>query len=503
MKDQKNISTGSFAIKPEHLASQGAKVLDFLVDYFNNMAEQPVRPNLEPGYLAAQFAAEPPQNPQEMNAILQEIQDKVMPGVTHWQHPQFFAYYPATTSIPAMLSELIISAIGSVGLQWSANPIATELECVVMDWIMGMLHGKTDSRFMHRSGKGGGLIQNTAGEALIVVMTAARTRKQLELKGINDINDLSTEQYEAIYYEDSSHFVIYMSDQTHFSGPKAARVTGMRVRQIPSILLENGNYGITADQVSAAMAADRAQGLTPTCVQLNWGSTNTCGYDDLASFIGFEEQEKVWVHTDAAYAGASLILPEFRQRSEVLQQISTSFNFNGSKWFLCGFDSAFLFVRDRRFFKDVFAASGDYMASSQDEQIYNPEFKDWAVPLGRRFRSLRIWMVLQYFGTKGLHAFLQESMNQADWLRQQIDQSDDFKQVVNTDLGLVCISHVNPEKNKMFIESLQKNRDENQAFLFYPSVIKGKPFIRIAIGGANTTFADVEKIWDTCQKAAV
>jgi len=189
-----------------------------------------------------------------------------------------------------------------------------------MDWIGKMLQAKDDSPFLHSSGLGGGLIQNTAGEALVVVMTAARVHKHLQLAGVESMEALDPADVDSIFYRDSSRLVVYMSDQTHFSGPKAARVTGIRVRTITAKLLADGNYGIDAGQVKDAMAQDRKKGLIPCAVQLNYGSTNTCGYDAISSFIGFAEAEGVWVHVDAAYAGASLVLPQFRERSETIQQ---------------------------------------------------------------------------------------------------------------------------------------------------------------------------------------
>lgn len=487
---------------PATLDEQGRQVLALVSNHFSALSRKPVKPHQAPGALADQFERRPPHQPRTLDDILQQLQQRILPGITHWQHPKFFAYYPAASSIPAILSEIVISAIGSVGLQWSANPISTELECVVMDWLMDMLHAPDDSPFRHRSMRGGGIIQNTAGEALVVVMTAARVHKHMMLNGLKR-DQLDENEREALYYQDASKLVVYMSDQTHFSGPKAVRVAGMRVRSIPAQRLHDGNYGITADQVRQAMQADREQGLEPCCVQLNYGSTNTCGYDDLASFEGFADQEGVWVHVDAAYAGPSLCLERNKARSLLLQSIATSFNFNGSKWFLCGFDSAFLFVSDRRQLTDVFAATGDYLAAAGDACAYNPEFKDWAVPLGRRFRSLRIWMVLSYFGVEGIRAFLEQAIAQADWLRHQIDQSDAFEQIAKTDLGLVCFATRDQEKMDEFVSKLDQLAAGGEQFLLYPSSLHDRRFLRVALGGMNTTLDDVKSLWATIQAAAV
>lgn len=493
-----NQSDLSYKLNPDLIESHGKAAIKFLTEHFKNIEQFPVTPNLKPGQLAAQFDKELSQQGKEFDSLLDEVKSKIIPGVTHWQHPQFLSYYPSASSVPAIYADLITAAIGSVGLQWSANPIGTELECVVMDWLMKMLHAESDSPFLHTSGIGGGLIQNTAGEALVVILTAARVHKQLELSGI-PLKQLTHAQRQELYYADSSKLVAYMSDHTHFSGPKAARVAGIRLHTIPAKKLANGNYGITADQVKSAMQSDRQKGLIPCYVQLNYGSTNTCGYDDITSFQSFSSQQKIWLHVDAAYAGASLILSRFKQQSLEIQSVADSFNFNGSKWFLCGFDSAFLFVRDRIRLKDVFSATDEYMINVDKEESYNPEFKDWSVPLGRRFRALRIWMVLEYFGLTGMRSFIESSIQQADWLRNEIDKDKNFEQVATTDLGLVCLK---PKKNKSvasLIQSLQSESDMHSPYLIYPSKLNGEEFIRIALGGVNTSLENVKQFWLMCQ----
>lgn len=489
-------AANSFHLDPETLRHELKLVLDVSMAHLQDLRQSPVKPDLKPGAVAAAFPAEAPPGPRSVDELMEIVKGHLLPAITHWQHPRFFAYYPATTSIPAILSELLIASLGSVGLQWSANPAATELECVVMDWIMRMLHAPSDSPFLHESREGGGIIQNTAGEAMAVVMVAARVHQHRKEQG-----ELSPEE---LYWQDSSSLVVYMSDQTHFSGPKAVRVAGMRLHKIPARKLPHGNYGITADDVKVAMAADRALGLTPCAVILNYGSTNTSGTDDLESFRDLRESEDVWVHVDGAYAGASLILPEYRQRARLIQDLATSFNFNGSKWFLCGFDSAFLYIRDRQLLKAVYAAGDTFMAKAADEEVYNPEFKDWSIPLGRRFRSLRIWMVLSYFGVEGLQTYLRQSIAQADDFRKRIDDSGIFKQTVATEWGLVCfqLNTDDSRKNERFLQRLDELSEQGKKFLVYPSQIHGERFVRLALGSVHSTAEDMEYLWTMCLKAA-
>ena len=287
-----------------------------------------------------------------------------------------------------------------------------------------------------------------------------------------------------------------MSDQTHFSGPKAVRVAGMRIHTIPAKLLADGNLGITREQVVKAIEEDQKKGLVPCAVLLNYGSTNTCGFDQLADFEGFAQEYNLWLHVDAAYAGASLVLPEFKLESLCLQRVATSFNFNGSKWFLCGFDSAFLFVRDQELLKNTYAATGDYLDHEHNNHIYNPDFKDWSIPLGRRFRALRIWMVLNYYGVTGIQHFLRQAINQANWLRREVDLSEHFEHVVNTSLSLVCIGIKQAYKDKFSWHELLAYPPLGDQFFLTPSKLQGESFLRVAMGGSNTELTDIQQFWE-------
>lgn len=494
---------GMFKLDATLLRQELAEALALVEAHWRGLAQKPVKPQLKEGDVARLFARELADHGASMTTLMQEVQGKILPALTLWQHPRFWAYYPATTSNPAVVGEMLVAALGAVGLQWSASPAVTELECVVMDWLMRLLHADDSSPFLHTSRRGGGIIQNTASEAIIVVMVAARIAHQ-RLKMRQELGrELSDDELQEAYYRDASRLVVYMSDQTHFSGEKAARVAGLRVHKIKASLLANGNYGLTANQVKQAMDEDRNRGLTPLFCLLNFGSTNTAGCDDLAGFKGFAERESVWLHVDAAYAGPALMLKQFAQDAKDLQQVASSFNFNGSKWLLSGFDSAFLFVKDRAPLKAAYAASGSYLAVTESENVYNPEFKDWSLPLGRRFRALRIWLVLRYFGAAGLRAFLQQGIDQAGWLAAEIDASKHFAQIVRGRFGLLCFALRDQDlkANQEFIARLGQLSQDGREFLLYPSVLDGRPFLRVALGGNHTTMEDLKAFWAACLKA--
>ena len=486
------------ALDPKRFLNECHQVIELISDHFSSLGEISPRPEVKPGELSSLFSKEAPLHGVQFSEILGQVKESIIPGVTQWQSPRFMSFYPANTSLPAMYADILITAIGSVGLQWSSNPIGTELECVVMDWLAQLLHCPKDSPYLHTSRVGGGLMQNTAGEGLCTMITAARVRTHLLQRGVERMEELPKAERDEIFYSDSSRLVAYMSDQTHFSGMKAARVAGLRVHQIPSQKLSNGNWGITQGMLREAIEEDRKRGLVPCWVQLNYGSTNTSGSDDIDSWELDSSWDDIWIHVDAAYGGAALILHEYAEQSRKIQEVADSFNINGSKWLLCGFDSAFFFVKDRQRLIDCYSATGDYLDSSVPDTPYTPQFKDWNIPLGRKFRALRIWLVLSYFGQTGLRSFLEQSIQQSDQLRSWIDESDGFEQTVSTHLGLVCFHPIKRDRTLELVEYLNSSVDGKKSYLVYPSNLCGEPFIRIALGGVSTSHDDVIELWEQC-----
>ncbi|CAJ1439955.1 unnamed protein product [Effrenium voratum] len=472
-------------VEPAVLRQLGQETLEAIARVTASVPTRGVWKDLEPGELAQQFETSAPEEPRDYGQILQKLEAQVFPGALSWQHPKFMAYYPSSTSVPAILAETVIASIGSVGLQWKSNPIGTELEVVVMDWVAKFLG--IGPAFHHSSQVGGGIIQNTAGESMLNIMICARVRAHRRANP-----ELSREE---AFYQDSSKMVAYLSDQAHFSAEKACRLAGLRVRKVAARL--EGNYTLNPSDVKAAMEKDRAAGLQPTALILTYGSTNTSGCDDVKAFKDLAEDD-LWIHVDAAYAGAAWSLDQFRQDAQAVSEVVTSVNMNGSKWFLCGFDSAFLWVRDRKLLLDVFSASGVFMADVEDMSIYNPEFKDWSVPLGRRFRALRIWMVFEYFGTSGLKSYIRQAVDQASWLRSKIEESEHFEQPVQTVFGLVCLRSVHgDEVTRQLAAHLAA-----QGYGLAPTKIADRDALRVALGATSTTQADVEKLWsDMCEFA--
>lgn len=510
------------------LKPDGQKVLQLLEDHIakNLATDVPVttaRVSYHPGDCAKKFPVTAPEQGRDIDDLLKDIKENILPYQTNWNHPKFMAYYPSSTSTAAILGDTLCAGLGNVGLQWYANPVGTELEVVVMDWLANLVLGGDGTHFLHSSGQGGGIIQGTAGEALVTVVAAARMAKLRELQqagGQADSAYTSLIGQDDSFYEtpedtfhhpDTTKLVFYTSSHAHFCVPKACRVAGVRLRRVkPSIRSATGNYGLVPGDIAAVIEEDVQNGLIPAGIILNYGTTNTCGYDVIGGFQELKEKYNLWLHCDAAYAGPALLLPEKQGTiGAEIKEVCTSFNFNGSKWFMAGFDSAFLFVADRRLFTSTMGASAAFMMKAQAGDLYAPEFKDWSIPLGRRNRALRIWMVMSHFGTEGMHEFLRNGIFCADALRIALEtRPDKYRLPVKTDLGLVCFQLLDREgrtskkkkgkerpANKETHADLCEHLSEIGNFFIVPSELNGEPLIRVALGGVLTEPDHVEELF--------
>lgn len=481
----------------------GCQAMKIIKEHINSLPSQEVIPlSLKPGDCSKLFPDTVPEDGVPMEQLLDEVKTKIFPNACHWQHPQFYAYYPAATSTPAIISEVLVSSIGSVCLQWISNPIATELEVLVMDWMCKMIGVGGD--FLHTSGKGGGMIQGVAGEAILNIISCAKYQKVKEITHGEDAKISEDDRNELFFSELIPKLVVYMSEDSHFCIPKACRINGVRFRKLATTMQEDGNYGLSASTVTTAIEDDMKIGRIPCAVVLNYGTTNTCGYDPVGEYKELVEKYKIWLHVDAAYAGPSMILPEFQEKiAKPLTEIATSFNFNGSKWFLSGFDSAFLYCRDKKLLIQTNSITGDYMHQVKEDdgsdihnpaKVYAPEFKDWSIPLGRRFRALRIYMVLFHFGVKGMQKFLRNGIALGDHMRSKLSEHPQhFGFPIKGDLGLICFQVLNKEKKpdkERTIGLAEYLRSKN--FFLFPSVLKGESIIRVASGGVLQTTAHID-----------
>ncbi|KAJ2022343.1 hypothetical protein IWW57_004561, partial [Coemansia sp. S610] len=406
---------------------RGKEVVDAIADYYENLDNIPPLSTVSPGYLYKIIPNEAPETPESFEDIQADLKTKIMPGMTHWQSGNFFAWYPSNSSFPGILGDMYSSMFNIVGFNWVCSPAATELETVVMDWL-GKLVG-LDKRYMGikddgTEGTGGGVIQGTASEAHIAVMIAGREMALERLKA----QGLSGDEADKMRHK----FVAYFSDQTHSAGQKAANIIGCKTHMIAT----DDGLRLTKQALQAAIAADKAAGLIPFFVCGTFGTTNTAAIDDLPGIAEVAESEQIWNHVDAAYAGAALVCPEFRPLAAGIER-ADSFNFNAHKWMLTNFDCSALWVANSTHLVNALSIHREYFPPAEGDTSFVKNYRDWQLPLGRRFRALKLWFVMRMYGASGIRAHIREHVRQAKWLEEQLLADGRFEILAPTVFGLV------------------------------------------------------------------
>ncbi|EME85041.1 uncharacterized protein MYCFIDRAFT_207468 [Pseudocercospora fijiensis CIRAD86] len=394
------------------------QVIKEIEQYYSTISDRPVLPSIKPGYLAKLLPDSPPQEGQPWPEIQKDIERTIMPGITHWQHPKFMAFFSASSTYPGILGEMWSAALTAPAFNWICSPAVTELETIVLDWMAQVL---ALPPAFHSKGTGGGVIQGSASEAVVTVMIAAReryVRRQIEREGITD-----AEKIEDRSCEIRGKLVALASDQTHSSSQKAATIAGTRFRSIATT--HQDAYALRGPQLLQKLQELQSQGLKPYYLTLSIGSTGVCAIDDFPSIQKVASlYPDLWIHVDAAYAGAALILPENQSLSHNLSFVD-SFNFNMHKWLLTNFDASILYIQTRRHLTEALSITPAYLRNEFTEKGLVTDYRDWQIPLGRRFRALKIWFVVRTYGVKGLQEHLRHHVKMgeifAEWVRSRRD----------------------------------------------------------------------------------
>lgn len=382
-------------------------VVKDISNYYDTLPERPVLPSIQPGYLQKLLPASPPEDPESWSAIRSDIESKIMPGITHWQSPKYMAFFPANSTYPSILAEMWSAALTSANFNWICSPAVTELETIVTDWVAQAL-GLPDV-FMSK-GKGGGVIQGTASEAVATVMIAARERYLNTF--IAKETFASEEEKENRMYELRGKMVALASDQTHSGAQKATLITGVRYRSIKTH--PEDNFSLRGSSLRAAIEECKAKGLHPFHLTVTLGTTNTCTVDNFAEIAAVKaDYPDLWVHVDAAYAGAALVLPEYQHHCTHFSTFD-SFDMNMHKWLLVNFDCSVLYIRDRRTLIDALSITPAYLRNSFSESGLVTDYRDWQIPLGRRFRALKIWFVMRTYGLAGMRSHIRHHLALGD-----------------------------------------------------------------------------------------
>eukprot|EP00753_Platysulcus_tardus_P019342 PLAT7098.2.p2 GENE.PLAT7098.2~~PLAT7098.2.p2 ORF type:complete len:540 (-),score=307.54 PLAT7098.2:71-1690(-) len=451
------------------------EMVDFIADYYDSLESKRVVSDVEPGYLRKELPEEAPEEGEEWADVMKDVREKIMPGVTHWQSPRFFAYFPANSSYPGMLGEMLSAAINCIGFAWINSPACTELETVCLDWLAKML-ALPDC--FHSSGEGGGVLHGTASEASATAMIAARQRACARLRP----EEMAEDDF-------LSRLVVYTSEQAHFSIHKACAITGIphgRFRSLPT--REEDGYALQADVLRAAIEEDKAAGRVPFFFAATVGTTSTGAVDPLEELGKVVQEHDMYMHVDAAWAGAAAICPEFRPMLDGVRY-AHSFNFNLHKWLLTNFDASAFFTREPEHLVSAMSHSGAYI-EHKDGTV---DYKDWQIPLGRRFRSLKLWFVMRTFGASGLRAHIRTSVKLAELFETLVKSDDRFLLATERTLGLVLFRL--KERNDALMQALQDELTAEGHVFLVGTNVDGAKVLRFAVGSPASKEKHVREAW--------
>jgi glutamate/tyrosine decarboxylase-like PLP-dependent enzyme len=415
------------------------------------------------------------------DAIKADIDRIIVPNITHWQNPNFFAFFSSNSSFPAILGDMLSSGLGVQGMMWVTSPACTELEVVVMDWL-GKLCGLPKAFLCSESKTGGGVIQGTASEVMLVNLVAARNRSLKRLGLTNDVNA-------------NSKLVVYISNQTHSGAKKACMIAGIHNTNIRVLDTDPVTLALKPETLEKAILADEAAGLIPCYFVSTIGTTSTTAYDPLGALGQISSAHHVWMHVDAAYAGAALVCPEYRHFIDGLEH-ADSFNFNPHKWLLVNFDCSASWVKNRNDVVDALSITPEYLRNKATESGEVFDFRDWQVPLGRRFRSLKLWFVLRTYGQTKLQEFIRNHVNMAAEFESWVRQDDRFEIAFPRMLALVTFRiKAGDDLTKRVYEHINA---EGKFYLTH-SIVNGGYIIRINVGTVTTQHKHVQALWQEIQ----
>lgn len=469
-----------YHMNPEEFRKYGRKVVDWIADYYENIESLPVQSQVQPGDVRAKLPAQPPMQGETIESMLLDVSQIILPGVTHWQSPNFFAYFPANASGPAILGDLLSSGLGVQGMLWATSPACTELETHVLDWVADMLD--LPSKFKSDS-SGGGVIQDSASSASLCALLAARER----ITGYES-NDKGCDQ----------SLVAYISTQTHSSVEKAVKIAGIG-RQNLRLIEVDEQYALRPDDLKGQIQADREAGLTPFFVCATVGTTSSNAIDPLPEIGRLCKREGLWLHVDAAMAGTAAVCPEFRYIHDGLEY-ADSYCFNPHKWMFTNFDCDCFYVAERAVLIQTLSVLPEYLRNQASESGAVIDYRDWQIPLGRRFRSLKLWFVIRYYGLEGLRYHIRRHVELAQNFAKWIERADNFELAAPVPLNLVCFRHTaGDEFNQLLLKRLNQS---GKSYLTHTS-LDGKYVLRMSIGGTNTEARHVEAAWSQIQKFAM
>ena len=469
-------------MNPDEFRRAGHALVEWIAAYRERLAagEFPVQSPMSPGDLIKQLPSRAPEGPQPMAQILADLDRLILPGITHWQHPQFYGFFPTGASLTSVLGDMVSTGLGVVGLSWQASPALTELEQVTTDWLRDLLG---------ISPAFSGVIQDTASTSTFLALVCARERST---------------QYGATgagLQSAAPPLVVYVSTQSHSSVEKAALLAGFGRAHVRQIEVD-ADFALRVDALEAAIRADRAAGLRPCAIVATTGTTATTAMDPIEAVADIARREQLWLHVDAAMGGAAMLLPEYRHHWQGIEA-ADSIIVNPHKWLTIAFDCTLFLVRDPQHLVRVMSTNPSYLQSPKDVQVRN--YRDWGVALGRRFRALKIWFNLREQGAEAIRERLRRDIANARWLEAQVRAAPQWRVIAPVTLQTVCVRHEPPGLDPAALDAhtrrwSQAINDSGEAFLT-AAVADGRWMVRISIGSAPTERHHVQELWQIMQRA--
>ncbi len=464
---------------PDEFRQRGREIIDWIAGYMERVEDYPVLAQVKPGDIRAGLPEHPPASGEDFERVVADLDRIVMPGITHWQSPSFFAYFNANASGPAILGDLVSSGLGVQGMLWATSPACTELETHVMDWLVEML--ELPPAFLS-SGSGGGVIQDSASSATLTAIIAAR---EAATAGASNRTGARGD------------LVAYTSNQAHSSIEKGIRIAGIGGDNLRSIEVDTA-FAMVPEALERAIEDDLAAGLRPFFVCATVGTTSSTAIDPVRRIGEICRQYGIWLHVDAALAGTAALLPEMRWIHDGLE-LADSYVFNPHKWMLTNFDCTAFYVADRMRLIGALSVLPEYLRNEASASGAVIDYRDWQIPLGRRFRALKLWFVIRHYGVEGLRAFVAEHLRLAELFASWVEADSDFELAAPAPINLVCFRHTGGDAiNQRIMDGVN---DSGRIFITHTR-LDGKLTLRMAIGQTHTSERHVRQAWELIQEAA-
>jgi len=461
-------------MQPDEFRRHAHALVDWMADYMRDVGSFPITPAVAPGDIRRQLPDAPPLDGEPFDALFDDFRRVIVPGMTHWNHPGWFAYFPCNNSPPSILGEMLTATMGAQGMSWVTSPAATELEQLVMDWLrqmIGLPMGYV------------GVIQDTASTATLMALLTARERATGGKIGAQGLAAAD------------APLTVYASREAHSSVDKAVKLAGYGLDMLRHIETDE-DFALRPEALARALEADRAQGLRPACVVASVGTTSSTAIDPLRPVAELCRRHEAWLHVDAAYAGSAAIVPELRPLFGGMEQ-ADSIVFNPHKWLLTNFDCTAYFVRDPAMLLATFQATPEFLRTPYDADVVN--FRDWGIQLGRRFRALKLWFVIRSYGVEGLRALIRRHVALARELAGWIEADPDFELMAPVPFGLVCFRWRPPGRseeerdalNARLLAAVNAGRERHLTH----TRLGGRYAIRLVVGQRCTEHEHVAAAW--------